>query len=161
MNRRVKLFFVLSALAGISVLGMHAARPPQEERQTRVTPPFHDASSPEPLPAILDASFFRKNPPAFVAYSLAERIPQTLYQVPCYCGCDKEDGHQSLHDCFTSKHGVRCHTCQKEAVFCFVQNQKGKSPAQIRKAIARDKISKFNFDKYVERFLREIEGPSP
>ena len=34
------------------------------------------------------------------AYEAAAKVPRALYQLPCYCFCDRSAGHQSLHSCF-------------------------------------------------------------
>jgi hypothetical protein len=119
-------------------------------------PNFHDAPSADPLPPVLDPSQFLENRAAFVAYGLASKIPQTLYQVPCYCGCDRHHDHQSLHDCFTGNHGTHCRICQKEAVFCFLQQKKGKTPSQIREAMERGAVTNLNLDKYVRRYYPQL-----
>ena len=33
------------------------------------------------------------------AYKMAAKIPAVLHQQPCYCHCDREMGHNSLHSC--------------------------------------------------------------
>ena len=44
------------------------------------------------------------------AYDVAQKIPGVLYQMPCYCYCDRI-GHNSLRSCFESAHGAHCATC--------------------------------------------------
>jgi len=117
---------------------------------------YHDHPSNEPLPDTMDPALFKDNHAAFVAYTLASQIKQTLYQVPCYCPCDKKMGHQSLLDCYANKHGVGCQTCQKEVIFCFLQHKKHKSPAQIRGAMAKGKAAKLDLPKYTERFYKQL-----
>jgi uncharacterized protein with PCYCGC motif len=119
--------------------------------------PYHLHPPVEPPPTTLDPMEFRSNPNAFVAYVLAGRAKNTLYQVPCFCPCNKEEGHQSLLDCFTTRHGVSCHICQKEAVFCFMQTQKGKTPAQIRHAMTRRAFKNFDLREYVERVYPALQ----
>lgn len=100
---------------------------------------YHDRPSTEPLPDTLSPSQFTDDHIAFVVYSLAAQIKQTLFQVPCYCPCDRRQGHTSLLDCYRDRHGVACPTCQKELLFCFREHQKGKTPAAMRDAIAQGK----------------------
>lgn len=119
---------------------------------------YHDHPSSQPLPDTLDAAQFEGDHMAFVCYSLAHQIRQVLYQVPCHCPCDKKLGHESLLDCYVGKHGVGCPTCQKELLFCFLQSQKGKSPAQIRDAIAKGKAWKLDLVKYTERLYLQLQG---
>ena len=38
------------------------------------------------------------------AYQLAAKIPDVVYQMPCFCYCERI-GHNSLHTCFESTHG--------------------------------------------------------
>ena len=47
------------------------------------------------------------------SYELAAKIPGVLYQMPCYCYCDRI-GHGSLHSCFETTHGAHCGICMKE-----------------------------------------------
>lgn len=126
------------------------------QNQTVSPPAYHTNAPTEPLPLTLDATQFSTNHPAFVAYSLASQVRETLYQVPCYCGCDKEHGHASLLDCFTSKHGVLCPICQKEVIFCYLERKRGKTPAEIREAMAEGKASKLNLKKLVARWYTKI-----
>jgi len=68
------------------------------------------------------------------AYDVAQKIPSVLYQMPCYCYCDRI-GHNSLRTCFESAHGAHCATCMKEAFYTYFETKKGKSPKQIREGI--------------------------
>lgn len=68
------------------------------------------------------------------AYELAAKIPKVLYQLPCYCYCDRT-GHKSLRTCYESTHAAKCAACMKEAYFAYLETKKGKSPAEIRKGI--------------------------
>jgi len=69
------------------------------------------------------------------AYELAAKIPNVIHQQPCYCYCDRGMGHNSLHSCFEGTHGAQCDVCLKELYYSYEQTKKGKTPAQIRKAI--------------------------
>jgi len=53
------------------------------------------------------------------AYILAARVKRILYQQPCYCHCDRSQGHKSLLDCFASKHGAECGVCMREAIYSY------------------------------------------
>ena len=70
------------------------------------------------------------------AYELAAKIPQVIYQQPCYCYCDRM-GHKSLHSCFEDTHGAQCSTCLKELYYSYQQHQKGKTAGQIRDGIMK------------------------
>jgi hypothetical protein len=160
MSRYLSLSF-LAAIHTIAIT-LYAGGRPQVSNQVQSTPSqhnFHGSPSIDTLPSVLDPSQFTANPSAFVAYSLASRIRQTLYQVPCYCGCDRNRGHESLLDCFTGNHGTRCRICQKEAVFCFLKQKKGKSPAEIREALEQGQVAHFDLDKYTRRFYSQLRKP--
>jgi hypothetical protein len=90
------------------------------------------------LPAILTRDQLWGNnaqyPYQIHAYELASQIPTILHQQPCYCYCDRM-GHNSLHSCFESAHGARCDVCLKELYYSYIQHEKGKTAAQIRKGI--------------------------
>ncbi|MBV8207232.1 MAG: hypothetical protein JO041_10600 [Acidobacteria bacterium] len=81
------------------------------------------------------------------AYELAAKVPSTLYQLPCYCHCDRSAGHQSLRSCFESTHGARCSTCMQEAIFAYQQHKAGKTAREIREAIERGDYEKVDLDK--------------
>lgn len=70
-----------------------------------------------------------------LAYQVAQRIPQTLAQLPCYCHCDMSAGHKSLHSCFVTEHGENCGICIGEALMAS-QLERQKVPiAEIRQRI--------------------------
>jgi hypothetical protein len=81
------------------------------------------------------------------AYKMAGKIPAVLHQQPCYCRCDREMNHNSLHSCFEGTHGAACSTCMKEAVYSYEQTKKGKTPAQIRSAIERGEWMNVDLEK--------------
>ena len=68
-------------------------------------------------------------------------------QQPCYCRCDREMGHNSLHSCFEGTHGAACSTGMKEGVFAYQMTKKGKTPAQIRAAIERGEWMNVDLEK--------------
>lgn len=109
-----------------------------------VPPPYHDRLSTDPFPTTLDPNQFGDNRPAVIAYTLAARIKDLLFQMPCYCGCDRDEHHRSLLDCYTSEHAEWCRICQKELMFCYLQRRKGKNPSQIRMEIAEGKAWRVN-----------------
>jgi Protein of unknown function with PCYCGC motif len=69
-------------------------------------------------------------------YQQAAKVSSVLYQLPCNCRCDRALGHTSLRSCFETMHGTECSTCAKEGFFAYQQTKLGKTPAQIRAAIA-------------------------
>jgi hypothetical protein len=50
------------------------------------------------------------------AYLVAQKHPDLLAQLDCYCGCEQHEGHKNLLDCFRSNHAATCATCTGEAV---------------------------------------------
>ena len=104
-------------------------------------PSYNSLAPTRPLPPIMNGD--QLTGPYFahqyqvVAYRMAAKIPAVLHQQPCYCHCDREMGHNSLHSCFEGTHGAACSTCMKEAIYSYQQTKLGRTPAQIRSAIER------------------------
>ena len=82
-----------------------------------------------------------------MVYRMAAKIPGVLHQQPCYCRCDREMGHNSLHSCFEGTHGAACSTCMKEAAYSYYETKKGKTPAQIRAGIERGEWTRVDLEK--------------
>jgi hypothetical protein len=82
------------------------------------------------------------------AYAIAAKIKKALYQQPCYCHCDRSQGHKSLLDCFASKHGAGCGTCIYEDFYAYEQSRKGKTSAQIRAGIIKGEWHSVDLTKY-------------
>ena len=57
-----------------------------------------------PRPATLSPVLFTGY--AAKGYQVAKEIPEVLEHVMCYCGCDRNPGHQNNLDCFADEHGV-------------------------------------------------------
>lgn len=92
------------------------------------TPP--DAAT---LPPTLSPGLFDGN--KRLAYEAAKEIPKTLAQLPCYCHCDRSQGHKSLHSCFESEHGENCGICIGEALMAHNLQKQGMKVSEIRKQI--------------------------
>jgi len=73
--------------------------------------------------------------PAKQAYQVAEKNPALLARLHCYCGCDKDYGHQNLLDCYRSNHGSKCETCIGEALMAEQLSEQGSPVQQIRDAL--------------------------
>ena len=71
------------------------------------------------------------------AYEVAAKIPEVIYQQPCYCYCDRGMGHNSLHSCFAGTHGAECGTCLKELYYSYQMHKQGKTARQIRTGIIK------------------------
>jgi hypothetical protein len=110
-------------------------------------PAFHSKAPTGTLPATMDPSLFPDTMTSN-AYAAAARIRKTLYQMPCYCHCDRSQGHGSLLDCFVSRHGSGCNICKSEALYTFEQLRKGKTPSQIRDGIIHGDWQNIDVAKY-------------
>ena len=127
---------------GLIVLGLVALVASAQWSNPADDVPAYNAASPaRPLPPVLSGP--QLTGPYFThdyqvtAYKMAAKIPGVLHQQPCYCRCDREMGHNSLHSCFEGTHGAACSTCMKEGVFAYQQTKLGRTPAQIRAAIEK------------------------
>ncbi len=98
-------------------------------------PAYHKNPPTAELPPTKDPDVYIDRPLVQRVYQLAGKIRPVLYQMPCYCRCDKFGGHTSLLDCFVDAHGEECGVCQREAVYSYVQTKAGKSPKEIRDGI--------------------------
>jgi hypothetical protein len=135
-------------VAGLSVA---IARPLAISRVAQGTeepvPAFHNQAPQERLPETLGPTEF-SDVVVQNAYILAARVKKILYQQPCYCHCDRSQGHKSLLDCFASKHGAGCGVCIREAVYSYEQSHQGKTAAQIRAGIERGEWQQVDMTKY-------------
>jgi len=94
--------------------------------------PAYHATAPVPgakLPALLAGK--QLSGPLFqypwqkVVYADAAKVPKVLYQLPCYCRCDRAMGHTSLHSCF------------EEGYYAYQMSLKGKTVKEIRDGVMR------------------------
>ena len=110
-------------------------------------PAYHDTAPQAELAPILSpdavSGTLNKN-----AYSIARKVSSILYQQPCYCYCDRANGHKSLRDCYTGQHATTCTICQRELFYVYEQSQKGKNAAQIRKGIMAADWADVDLGKY-------------
>jgi hypothetical protein len=79
-------------------------------------------------------------------YQQVAHVSNVVYQLPCNCRCDRALGHTSLRSCFEGLHGTECSTCAKEGFFAYQQSKLGKTPAQIRAAIARHEYESIDLE---------------
>jgi hypothetical protein len=135
-----------AAVLGMAIAGPRAA---SQLAQTvaEAVPAFHREPPQGQLPETLSPSQFT-DVMVQNAYTLAARIKKTLYQQPCYCHCDRSQGHTSLLDCFASKHGAGCGVCMREAIYSYQQSHKGRTAAQIRAGIERGEWQQVDMSKY-------------
>lgn len=71
------------------------------------------------------------------SYKAAAKASSVMYQMPCYCHCDRHSGHTSLRSCFESTHGANCGTCMAEALYAEKMSRKGWSTKMIRDGVIR------------------------
>jgi hypothetical protein len=124
-----------------------SARSLTQDINPEPVPAFHNSVPAGPLPMTLSPTLFTE-PVAQNAYSLAARIKRILYQQPCYCHCDRSQGHGSLLDCYASKHAAVCGICEREDFYAYEQSRKGKTGAQIRDGIERGDWQGVDMAKY-------------
>ena len=110
-------------------------------------PAFHTEAPQGALPSTMSADNF-SDPVVQNAYTVAARLKKVLYQEPCYCHCDRSQGHGSLLDCFASKHGAGCDICVREDLYSYEQTRKGKTAIQIREGIIRGDWQSMDISKY-------------
>lgn len=152
-NRRAALVAAAIALCAIAMLIANPA-PAISAPGSDQVPAHHEVPPAGTLPDTLPASNFSdgltKN-----AYAMAAKIKPVLYEQPCYCMCDKTDGHESLLDCFVGTHASTCNLRRMEAIFAYEQTGKGMTPSQIRKAIIHGDWKKLNPQDYqIERDVK-------
>jgi hypothetical protein len=70
------------------------------------------------------------------AYAIAQKIPATLNQLYCWCGCIERMGHRSALECFESNHAAFCDVCLVNAEIAKGTIDRGVTDAgEIQKAI--------------------------
>ncbi len=137
---------------GLALIPQQAASRMSEDASQPQSPvddlPAYHAQAPKGgLPATIDPALFT-DPVVQNAYAVAAKIKKALYQQPCYCHCDRSQGHKSLLDCFASKHGSGCGTCVYEDFYTYEQSRKGKSAAEIRRGIIKGEWKTVDATKY-------------
>ena len=137
------LALVPQQAASSSLQGANPAQSAAEE----AVPAYHAQAPKGELPETMNPGLFT-DPVVQNAYAVAAKIKKTLYQQPCYCHCDRSQGHKSLLDCFASKHGSGCGTCIYEDFYAFEQSRKGKTAAQIRAGIIKGEWKSVEATKY-------------
>jgi hypothetical protein len=85
-----------------------------------------------------------------MGYNVAQKIPNVIYQLPCYCYCDRI-GHKSLRTCFESDHAAHCATCLQEAYYAYFQTKAGKSVKQIREEVNRGAFKTIDLNEAADR----------
>jgi hypothetical protein len=126
---------------GLLVVLFAAAMTHAQYIATSEVPAFHATRPPAAtkLPPILTEKQLADQgliaPAQKEAYKAAARASSVVYQMPCYCYCDRNHGHTSLRSCFESTHGANCGTCMQEALYSYRQSKKGWTAKMIRNGI--------------------------
>jgi hypothetical protein len=148
---RAKSRFIPGAILCVAGFGMAIVAPRAASHQGQgaeePVPAFHTEAPTGQLPETLSPSQF-PNVVVQNAYTLAARVKRILYQQPCYCHCDRSQGHKSLLDCFAGTHGSGCGVCLREAIYSYEQSRKGKTAEQIRAGIERGEWQQVDMSKY-------------
>ena len=142
----------MKKLLGCAVLGLVALAASAQWTNPADDIPAYNASAPKgALPPVMSGNQltgpYFAHPYQVTVYKMAAKIPAVLHQQPCYCRCDREMGHNSLHSCFEATHGAACSTCMKEAMYSYQETKKGRTPAQIRLGIERGEWMKLDLEK--------------
>ncbi len=139
MKRFASILFIAAAAISTSAQFAQASDVPAYN----APPP----SKGQKLPAIMSGAQFSQ-PVQQKAYKAAARNAAVLHQLPCYCYCDRNHGHNSLHSCFESEHGGNCGVCMAEAFYADEQVKKGKTAKQIRAEIIKGAYKSLDLNKY-------------
>jgi hypothetical protein len=143
----MKRVLLTAALGLITVAGYAQWSNPNDD-----IPAYHPAppATVSLLPPLLSGAqltgaYFRY-PWQVKVYEEAAKIPSVLYQLPCYCRCDRALGHTSLHSCFEGTHGAICSTCAKEGAYAYKMTKLGWTPKQIRAGIERHEYEQIDLN---------------
>jgi Protein of unknown function with PCYCGC motif len=155
-NSVVRIACTMVLVGGVALLWAHGALPQDTmdmdhgnmQGGPRV-PAYHKTPASGALPETLPPAEFANDSVTHNAYTLAAKVKGTLYQMPCYCNCDREAGHASLLDCYRGTHASVCLICKKELFYSYQELKKGKTAAQIRAGIVRGDWSKIDLTKWV------------
>ena len=126
---------------GLAVFAVTVASYAQWSNPAEDIPAYHPSAplKVSALPPILAGAQLKgenfRYPWQVHVYQQAVKIGNVLYQLPCYCRCDRALGHTSLRSCYEGLHGTECSTCAKEAFFAYQQFKLGKTTSQIRDSI--------------------------
>jgi hypothetical protein len=126
-NRRNQRLRIVGGLAAAALLTVGAVA-----WTMRSAPAPAAASAKGERPTLDPARFFGA---ARQAYEVAQKNPALLAQLHCYCGCDKEIGHQNLLDCYRDEHGGHCPVCTGEALEASKLADEGLPVDQIRRVL--------------------------
>jgi hypothetical protein len=130
-NRVWPAFVLLGVLGALMIMLINARAPGGDlnAQGLRVSGEGRSDASAVTPPELFD------HPRVKEAYAIAQRIPETMNQLYCWCGCI-ERGMRSALECFESNHGANCDVCMGTAEIAWEMTQKGVTdPAEIQNAI--------------------------
>lgn len=88
-------------------------------------------------PTVVPFTRYADYPRVEQTYKEVAAVPEKVDGIFCYCGCEKNMGHYSLLDCFTSDHAAGCDVCLSEGAIVYKMTRKGASLDAIRAEIDR------------------------
>lgn len=141
-------FTAATILLGLSVCFAGNAARAQFGGITLDVPAYHSAPPKGALGATLPPGYFPNDPSSERSYAAAAKIKPLLYQLPCYCHCDKEIGHTSLLSCYQDRHASICATCKMELFYAYTESHKGKTAKEIRIGIMRGDWQRVDMSKW-------------
>jgi hypothetical protein len=118
---------------GTRVSGYASDKPARQSQGRTTVPPYYSDVRGVVLPKTLQPDGFPEGKVRY-AYQVAERIPQVLAQIPCYCPCDRI-GHKSLLHCYADQHAAYCDICQDSALWAEKRSNERARSAAIREEI--------------------------
>lgn len=133
-----------SALAVVAAVLIIAGLRSAQDSTRSATPPYY-REVPANLPPVLESKKF-SDAETRASYKAASEHSALFAQLPCYCYCERTNGHKSLLSCFADTHGTECSICRREALFAASEVKRGKTVVQIRDEIIRGLWSKADAD---------------
>ena len=140
-------------LLGLAVFALTAASYAQWSNPANDVAAYHPSAplKVSALPPIMSGSKLAgenfRFPWQVHVYQQVAKVSSVVYQLPCNCRCDRALGHTSLRSCFEGLHGTECSTCAQEGFLAYRMTKAGKTPAEIRAAVARHEYEKIDLDK--------------
>jgi hypothetical protein len=141
----MKYFFTATALIFAFVM-THAQwnAPGGDIPAFHATAPVKGAALPDILTEKQLENAGLTQPAQKASYKAATKVSSVVYQMPCYCHCDRHAGHTSLRACFESTHGANCGTCMAEAMYSYQKSKQGWTPKMIRDGIIRGEFQQID-----------------
>ncbi len=150
--RRVPKFLLSKIVVAFAVSVLTVAAFAQWSNPAEDVPAYHAAppAATATLPPILHGAQLTGSaftyPWQKAVYKDAAKVSKVLYQLPCFCRCDRALGHTSLHSCFEGLHGAECSTCAQEGYYAYKMTIAGKSVQQIRDGIMHQEYEKIDLN---------------